>query len=297
MNEPLVIIILVNYNGFQDTAECIESLKKSDYKNYKIVVVDNKSTTIPDIQLEQYIEENADAFIKSDLNGGFSYGNNLGIKYAQEKYNPDYYLLLNNDTIVSASFLSLLICESITHRSAGIITGRIMYYDDKDVIWYAGGEINPTTAQATHRYFNDRDCSFINHEAEKITFVTGCLMLITKETVNSIGLLDEKYFLYAEDTDYCLRAMNAGLELLFVPDSVIYHKVSRSTGATSKSTQYYMTRNQLMLIKKYATRKWKAFTDNLICDLRYIKQKKKSFGIVLKAYKDYLKKTTGRIPD
>lgn len=297
MNEPLVSIILVNYNGFHDTAECIRSLKKNDYINYKIVVIDNNSTTEPDIKIEQYIKKNADAYIKSDVNGGFSYGNNLGIKYSQEEYHPEYYLLLNNDTIVSDSFLTELVSESMKHQSAGIITGKIMYYDDKDVIWYGGGEIDPATARAIHRYFNKRDFKLISHEPEKISFVTGCLMLITSETVNEIGLLDEDYFLYAEDTDYCLRAIKAGVELLFVPDSVIYHKVSRSTGATSKATQYYMTRNQLMLISKYATRKRKAYTENLIYDLKYIKQKKKRWDVVLKAYKDFFSKITGRMSD
>lgn len=261
MNEAKIAVILVNYNGLNDTIECVKSILESDYTNYKIIIVDNDSSDREKIVKDTFLNENADV-LTSDKNIGFSGGNNIGIRYAAEKYDSDYYLLLNNDTVVSKDAFKELVKGTIVFEKVGIVTGLINYYSKPDTAWYAGGVFNFNTGIADHPIGgmlleNGVDGCY------KTTFISGCLMLIKKEVIENVGLLDEEYFLYAEDTDYCCRVMNAGYAMVYAPNAVIYHKVSASTGNQSKQQQYYTMRNGCYIIKKYCkypiygyARKW-----------------------------------------
>lgn len=290
IKKPSVYIVLLNYNTYEDTIECIKSLKNIDYPNYNIVIVDNNSNNNSQEIIQEYIKDYENIyFIQSGANLGFSGGNNIGIELAL-KNNADYVCLLNNDTIVEPDFLNPLVSNMENNKSIGITSGKIMYYDDKDIIWAAGGHIDDIKSIGCNGGFNCKDCSTFD-EKKEVTFLTGCLQLISKEVFYSIGMYEEEYFLYMEDSDFCMRAQLAGFKLLYVPESKIYHKVSSSTGGEeSPIVSYYMNRNRLLFNKKYQKNIIKILIFKLYFILKLIIdpiRKKKTYKYLLKAVKDH----------
>lgn len=240
-NEPLVYIILVNYKGVNHTIECIKSLKKIIYKNYKIIVVDNNSK---DNSINELSKIKDIVLIKNKINAGFAGGNNLGIKFAIDN-GADYVLLLNNDTTVEIDFLNQLIDEA--EKDVGIYVGKIMFYYDKNIIWYAGGKIDKFRGCTNVNGFVEDKGQF--EKESFVTFATGCCMLIERDVIKKVGLLKEDYFLYFEDTDYCARTLKQGYKIKYCPKAIIYHKESVSTKKHSFNFDYYFTRNRLFFIK------------------------------------------------
>ncbi|WP_040213573.1 glycosyltransferase family 2 protein [Clostridium polynesiense] len=242
----LIYIIIVNYNGWNDTLQCIESLNQIDYNNYKVVVVDNDSQESYDkIMMEKYPDV---IFIQAGENLGFAGGNNIGIDRALSD-NADYVLLLNNDTIVDPEFLSNIIEKVKEEKNIGIATGKIYYHDNKNILWYAGGRFSNLKGNAYHFGTDEVDRGQFDVDKE-VTFISGCYMLIPKEVIKTVGNLSEEYFLYHEDVDYCLKVAKKGYKLMYYPNSIIYHKVSASTGKKSKMYEYYYNRNRCILIDK-----------------------------------------------
>lgn len=250
-NEINVHIVLLNYNGYEDTIECIKSLCEINYNNFNIVVVDNNSTDKSEEKIKAAIKgKNKIHFIQTGENLGFSGGNNVGIKWSLVK-NADYICLLNNDTVVEKDFLIKLINEMEHDNRIGISAGKIMYFNDKNTIWSAGGFINEIKSLGKHYGINELEKKCKYEEKKQVTFLTGCLQLIRREVFENIGLYDNEYFLYMEDVDFCKRATNAGYKLMYIPDSKIYHKVSSSTGGDESPLQlYYIIRNRILYNKK-----------------------------------------------
>ena len=243
--DKLVYVILINYNTRNHTMECIESLNKLSYKNYRILIIDNnsKNDNFDDIKLKY---SNVD-LIYNDRNVGFSGANNIGIKYALENY-ADYILLLNNDTIVEENFLDILVEKSEKNKEVGICTGRINSYYEKNRIWYAGGDINYLKGDTKVYGFDANSDTYIDEE-RYCEFASGCCMLLKAEALKKVGLMNEEYFLYYEDVDYSKSYLDNGFKILYCPDSVIYHKESVSTRKYSYNYQYYFTRNRLLFVK------------------------------------------------
>lgn len=288
--EPNVAIILVNYNGYVDTVECIKALKKMKYENYEIIVVDNGSDN-KNYEYINQIKEQAD-YIWSSENTGFAGGNNIGIKFAKKKYKPDFYLLINNDTVVDCNFLSRLVDNALDSK-IGIVCGKILYFDAPNIVWFAGGTYDKKKGLADHVKYNQMNDDNSSYTRED-DFATGCLWLIPSNTIELVGLLDESYFLYAEDTDYCCRVRNIGLKILYVNDALIYHKVSKSSRSTDLLS-YYMVRNNLYIAKKYSTNRFYAYfyqgqiaVKNIICGEKRMKP-------VFRAIRDFRKGITGSL--
>lgn len=293
MNSGMTAIILVNYNGINDTIDCVKSILKSKFREYRIILVDNGSNDKERILENEFLTTYTDIIIAEE-NLGFSGGNNVGIKYAKDKYNPSYYLLLNNDTIILEDTISELIKYSNVVEKTGLVTGKMFYYSDPRVAWYAGGFFNYNTGLADQPSGGISNSLIRNGYAE-VTFATGCMMLLPKEVVEKVGFLSEEYFLYAEDTDYCCRIMQAGFKLIYAPSAVIYHKVSASAGKQSKMQQYYMMRNNCYIIKRYCkfpiygyARKWYRVVRDCI-------QGKCSLKIHIMAWIDFTKGVVGKI--
>ena len=279
--EPSVAIILINYNSSTDTIECIDSLHKCLYSNYKIFVVDNNSCTEEKLLLKE-IENKAKVFYL-DSNIGFAGGNNIAIREAiKEKFN--YIMLLNNDTVVEKHFLNYMIETAQSEKQIGVVGGKILYYDSMDYIWYNGGEINKFKGNVKH-YFNNLRDNKTQTEFIECDFITGCLQLIKTEVIQRVGLLDEDYFLYYEDADYCSKVTINGWKLIVDSRAKIYHKVSRSTGENSENYLYYFSRNRLMFIRGNIDKKYKviayAYT-GLSLLYKVIKYKSKSvlYGMI-----------------
>lgn len=242
---PLVFIILINYNNSQITIECIESLLEITYKNYKIIVVDNHSEDDSVRQLRKYESEKTKLLYTED-NLGFTGGNNVGIEYAL-KQGAEYILLLNNDTIVEKNFLEPLLQAFHECPECGLSIGKIMYEKEREKIWYAGGSLNYYTSRVDH--FADERLES-QERPIKITFATGCCLCLSRDAVSKVGLLDDDYFIYCDDVDYSYRVSNHGFQIIYVPESIIYHKVSSTFGEASMTTQRLMARNSYLFIKK-----------------------------------------------
>lgn len=302
MNDKKIYIILLNYNGIKDTKNCIESINKNE-KNiqFKIIVVDNCST---DNSIEELKKIDNIILIKAQDNGGFAKGNNVGIKYAME-HDAQYIILLNNDTEIEENAISILVQAAEDDSSTGIIGSRIMYFDNKELINYCGGKINWLKCATIHenykeKYVNDG----INYKYTE--FITGCSMLIKREVIKKIGYLPEEYFMYYEDADYCVKAKENGYKLGLCTNSIIYHKVSVSSGGeNSPFSIKWGNRNRLIFMNKY--RKYSKgilstlfyYITRLILFIKYnIKgQKEKAKAIIegMKSGQEYVKeKKNGR---
>lgn len=247
---PKVFIIILNWNGCNDTIECIESLKKIDYPNFYVVVVDNASSDQSiDIIPRKYRDI---SFIEVKKNMGFAGGNNIGIKYALE-HGAEYVLLLNNDTTVEPDFLSQLV-EAAQNTGAGILGPKIYFYYERAKIWFGGGNINWLKTKGTHAHYMEIEKKeVIKKEPAETEYVSGCCLLVKKEVIDKIGLLSEDYFLYYEDADWCLRAKKAGWHIIFVPAAKIFHKHSRSAIEHSFPYIYYHSRNGLILGARFGS--------------------------------------------
>ena len=291
--DKLVTIILVNYNGYNDTVHCVKSILKSTYKNYKIILVDNNSADRDIIRKDSFLLENTDV-IFLDENLGFSGGNNRGIDFAKEKYDPGYYLLLNNDTEIADNAIEELIKTYNRTEHCGLVTGKIFYYDTPDIIWAAGGKFDFNTGIADQPALGKKDGDEYSREKET-SFCTGCVMLISKEVLETVGKLDEQFFLYAEDTDYCCRVMNKHYKLMYTGNAVIYHKVSASSGRNSEATQYYNIRNNFYIIKWYCRNKVYGYLKRWYRITKEIMHGKYEIKVVIRAWNDFRKGILGKV--
>ena len=245
---PKIAVILLNYNNFIDTINCINSLKKVKYSNFEIIVVDNESTN-DSLKKLKPLENNYIHITSSGKNGGYAYGNNYGIAIAK-KHKVDYFLLLNNDTVVTDNFIDGVLSCFSHKKNVGIGTCRIMYNSEPDVIWYAGGKIDWNNLRAVHIGLNEKN--YRKSGLEEVNFVSGCCMMISSQCINKIGGLPEEYFMYYEDLDFCIKAQEAGFKLVYNPEAVIYHCVSSSGGGEeSPFVIEWTNRARRIFYKKY----------------------------------------------
>ncbi|MDD5530290.1 MAG: glycosyltransferase family 2 protein [bacterium] len=268
-----IFIIILNWNGKNDTIECLNSLNSICYPytsdDYKILVVDNAST---DNSLRLITEKFPSAqVIKNKTNLGFAGGMNTGIKEAI-KHNPQYVLLLNQDIVVEKSFLNKLVGLAESDSKIGIIGPKIYYYNSLKKLWamgirfvdgimwktkipYCGTELIGCNETDNAQYDN----------LKEVESIPGCCMLIRTELIRKIGLMDDSFFLIHEDDDYCLRARKAGYKVCVSPESIIWHKVSTSFrlitetineySENSTAVIYYWHRNWLWVLRKHFEKK------------------------------------------
>jgi GT2 family glycosyltransferase len=240
---PLVSIITVNYNQAKVTIEWLHSIQKISYPNYEIIIVDNASA---DNALEDLlIGQEKVVFIKSNVNKGFAGGNNLGIERAK----GELLLLLNNDTEVESDFLQPLVDSIQSNQQIGMVSPKIKYFYHKHIIQYAGGsKINPLTGRGNFIGSGEADGSDYSTKATEL--IHGCAMLVPRRVINDIGTMEEAFFLYYEELDWCERAKRAGYLVYVVAESVIYHKESLSVGKNSPLRMFYITRNRLLFMQR-----------------------------------------------
>ncbi|MDP3057772.1 MAG: glycosyltransferase family 2 protein [bacterium] len=255
MSTPKVSIIILNWNGWQDTLECFDSLAKIIYPNYEVIVIDNNSTNESVEKIKNWISDKKTAvnykLLINSHNAGFAGGNNPGIEYAV-KNKSDYVLLLNNDTIVGPGFLEKLVKVGESDRNFGIIGPKIYYETDKNRIWFGGGYFS-WLGGGRHMEFDKIDDKPLDETIKEVDFMTGCSLLIKREVIEKIGPMNEDFFLYYEDTEWCLRARKNGYKIIYAPSSHIWHKVSRSVKPkTNPVVHYYHIRNALLLSKLQA---------------------------------------------
>lgn len=243
----LAYIIILNWNGWQDSAACIRSCQALSYPNYEVLLVDNGSSDDSVAQLRERFPNLK--IIENSENLGFAGGNNPGIKHALDQ-GADYIWLLNNDTQVDPEALSELVRTAEAAAEIGMVGSKILVLDRPDTLHFAGGTVNLMDGITTHIGAFEKDEGQYDH-LDRVDYATGCSLLVKRKVIEKIGLMPEDYFLYYEETDWCLRAQEAGYAIHMAPKSKVYHKISGSIEYTSPLKQYYLARNRLYFLGKH----------------------------------------------
>ena len=295
--EPKIIIVILNWNGYTDTLECINSILNIKYDKFEILLIDNGSDYTEYKKFSTL--KSKVTLIRSDKNLGFSGGNNLGIKYALDA-GADYVLLLNNDTIVEPNFLKPLLNAFEEDTKAGIVAPQINYFSEPKKIWSAGGKISRLRGSG-FAYSDKYDDGLYKNDKSK-DFVSGCCMLIKKDVFDEVGMFDDNFFLYVEDVDLCYRTIYAGYKIVVSGNSKIFHKVSGSTqGNLSKLPLYYATRNRLYFSKKNFQNTFLLtffyITVAMICKgiVWMLQRRSENIFVVIKAFKDFFQGKMGKV--
>ena len=247
---PAVAIVILTWNGKADTLECLASLRDVSYPSLQLIVVDNGSAdgTAPAVRQSFPTA----TVIENSLNLRFAGGNNVGIRDALN-HGAEYILLLNNDTTVERDFLQQMVEAALANKGVGMVGPKIKYYHDRQRLWYAGGRIEWWKGWISH--IGVREIDHGQYDSRLATdYVTGCCMLVSRELLLKVGMLDESYFIYGEDADWCIRAARAGFRLLYEPHAVIYHKLSVSAGGHfSWFKNWNKLKSNIRLMARYAT--------------------------------------------
>jgi GT2 family glycosyltransferase len=242
---PRVLIIVLCYNGVELTLACLESLERQDYHNADVLVVDNASRDgTPAAVRTRFPSVNV---IETGANLGFAAGNNVGLRYALAQ-GYDYALLLNNDTEAAPDFLSSLVWAAEADPAIGVAGPTIYYYDCFDIIWSAGGVIDWRRGNSSMRGNGLPDHGQY-HTPNEVDFVSGCALLCKRAALERAGLLDERFFMYYEETEWCVRAGRAGFRIVHVPVAQLWHKIPLDARADQPYVAYYMTRNRLLFLR------------------------------------------------
>ncbi len=253
MEYPRIGIVLVHLNSYPDTSLCLTSLRSMTYPNAEVIVVDNGSIDGTGEKLKTEFPEVT--HIRSDENFGFSGGNNIGIEHGM-KNGCEHILLLNNDTIVTSSFLEPLVERLLSEKNVAAVSGKIYYYPasirgKKNIIWYAG--VFQKWHTGYHHIGVQEEDKGQFETAMKVIYASGCLMLMNGEVIKLIGGLAEEYFIYWEESDWCLRAKDQGYECWYEPKSVIDHNF-RSAPFGRGETPFYMymqMRNSFIFARRH----------------------------------------------
>lgn len=265
---PCVTVVLLNWKGWRDTIECLDSLSLLTYATWNVVVVDNHSPDDSLIRIDEWAREAVSrgaylsyerlpvasdqyravasaqttstpparsvVLLENGSNAGFSAGNNVGIRWAIGS-GADYVLLLNNDTTVEKGFLGHLV--SCTERSpqVAVATPTMYYHSRPDIVWYAGADLPLFAATARVRHFNRRLSNPERLPIRSTGFVTGACMLVRTATLSQLGLLDEDFFFGGEDYEFSRRVATSGALLMHVPAAIVWHKVGSTRPLTERS--------------------------------------------------------------
>jgi GT2 family glycosyltransferase len=302
---PFVYIVLVNYKGWADTIECLESVFRSDYPHFAVVVCDNNSQdnslgyiwswaqgereatlsfTPPEIQVlvrppvpkplpvlevgeagvgepGPEVKAGTLVLVQAKQNLGFAGGNNVGIRFAQSRGGYDYLWFLNNDTVIEPDALRRLVHYAEAQKAAGAKTGIIgatlRYYRQPRRLQAIGGRYNKWLGTTRHLGAEEEDRGqYQAFDPEKMDYVVGASMLVSKDFVEEVGPMSEEYFLYFEELDWALRSKKKGWKLGYCPACRVYHKEGGSTGSGSKDeksefSDLYSLKNRVVLTRKF----------------------------------------------
>ncbi len=248
---PRVGIVILNWQRPADTTACLGSLERLDYPSYEIVVVDNGS----DPHARASIRERFPTvrLLVNDDNLGFAAGSNVGI-VDQMRRGVEYVLLLNDDTEVAEDFLNILVEVGEAEPDIGILGPSILYYDRPEVIWSAGGAVDALGEPRHLALEQPLDSSW--RDVREVDYVTGCALLVKSEVVERVGVLDERFFAYFEETEWCDRARRAGFRVVHVAPARVWHKIESAARTTSRPYLYLMARNRLLYLRCRGANAW-----------------------------------------
>jgi GT2 family glycosyltransferase len=294
---PRVTILVLNYNRWRDTIECLESVFRIDYPNWRVVVCDNASTddsldrirdwangrlahlmpadnplrvlseppVAKPIRYVEYDRAQAEAggdahdvdvpltLIRVGSNRGFTGGNNVGLRYllanGHERLGAEYVCLLNNDAVIAASCIRQLVDVAEPDESVGAVGGTMLEYSAPNVVQVAGGGWVSLWHGGTRA--NGVGAPRNEPPDRTLGFVSGCCMLVRLSTVARVGLLDERYFMYGDDTDWCVRMAAHGYRMAYARQAEIWHRGSGTAVRGSWTSDYYNVRSPLLFVWKF----------------------------------------------
>jgi len=242
MSEPLVSVVIPNFNGKKYLKTCLSSIQKATYKNIEIIVVDNASND-GSVEFLRTNYPQVRVFAKT-VNLGFAEGCNEGMRNAK----GEYIALLNNDTEVDSKWLEELVQVAESNPQIGVCASKIVMFHNRKILNSAGGEFD------IYGFGHDRGLYEIDKgqysRLEEVFFASGGAMLIRKRTLNNVGFFDSRYFMYGEDLDFCWRTRLQGYKVMYVPSAVVYHKYGGTMEAINVQRLYLNSRNNLCSILK-----------------------------------------------
>lgn len=242
-SDPLVSIIVVNYNTSNEVLDLMASLEQSAYRDYEVILVDNDSPN-DDLSLIE-AQYPSVRIIISKKNLGFAGANNLGIDAAKGKY----CLFLNPDTCVTPLFLEPLLKTLEQDPKIGLVSPKIKYYDSPELIQYAGTSRMSKYTMRSNSYSKHKEDNPENSSAKFTGYGHGAAMMLPKAVIDDVGKMDENYFLYYEEIDWCERIHKQGYKVYYQADSVVYHKESVSIQKESPLKIFYLSRNRILFAK------------------------------------------------
>lgn len=262
-----IAVVILNWNGYKDTLECISSILKADTSGLTcdIIVVDNNSTnnSLQELAKAVNTKKNPRVFIVSNReNLGFAGGNNVGIRYALN-LGATNIIILNNDTEIDSKCIKELL-KSADRFPKAIITPKIYFApgfefhkkrykksEQGSVIWCAGGEIDWNNVYGKNIGVDEVDSGQFEEELP-VDFATGACMALPSKIITECGMFDERYYLYLEDLELSQRVKSFGYQVVYSPKAKLWHKVSQSSAIGSSLNDYFITRNRLLFGSKYA---------------------------------------------
>lgn len=267
----MIYIIVLNWNGWQDTLECLESLLQLEYTNYRVIVCDNCSEDNSEAHIQQWLNQlpapqyERFTLVQTGENRGYGPGNNVGIRLALQDNAMEAVWILNNDVVVDPHSLTALNQYRLAHPERGLIGSKLRFYASPDRIQAVGGKYNKVFASSIHLGEFEIDQGQYDADAirTQIDYPVGAALFVSRAFLESVGLLAEDYFLYFEEIDWATRGSQAGWELGYCWQSTIFHKEGGSTGAhanpelKSHLSDYYSVINRVRFTRKfYSTYLW-----------------------------------------
>lgn len=246
MSQPLIVIVILNTNRRDDTLACLASIEQSTYTNYRVIVLDNASSdgsaeairrTFPSVHVIDLTE-----------NRGYAGNNNVGIQAALDR-GAEWVLVLNEDTIVDPDCLTELERIGRLDPGVGMLGPMVYHYDEPTVIQSGGGRLGQFW-ESLHIAQNQTDTGQLQ-QPHVVDWLTGCSLLVRRDVITQVGMIDERFFYYWEETEWCLRARRAGWRLVHVPQAKLWHKGVQRNYRPKPAVAYYNTRNQLFMMLKH----------------------------------------------
>lgn len=298
----MISIILVNYQKYEDTFTCVDSILESQTtEEYRIVIVDNASTNDSWEQLQKFKDNPKITLIQAAENNGYCAGNNIGIKYSIDNISPDYIWILNPDTLVTPTTMQVLSDYAKTKEDLGVLGCKLVYYPDTYHLQALGGGnfgLSPLGELRSKRplYRMESSEKPLPKEVE-VDIIIGASMFIPIGVFEKVGFLNEMFFLYADETEFCLRVLKAGFKNYAISEATVFHTDGYRQKTRSAYSEYYGNRNSLYLVRDLYPQnlRWNIVIYHLNTCYLLLKFKFKSVHYRTKAFKDFKNNVYGKV--
>jgi GT2 family glycosyltransferase len=246
MTQPRVVTVILNTNRRDDSLACLASLDKSTHRNHHIIVLDNASTDGSVAAIQAAFP--AVQIIGLTENLGYAGNNNVGIRAAMDQA-ADWVFVLNEDTIVDPICLEQLCLVGESDPAIGIVGPMVYHHDEPTIIQSAGGKLGRYW-ESWHIAQNEADSGQFP-QPHQVDWISGCAILLRRALIEQVGILDERFFYYWEETEWCVRSANRGWRIEHVPQAKLWHKGVQRDYRPKPAVSYYNTRNRLLLLMKH----------------------------------------------